>query len=84
MFNLALPTFELPSLPDDDTQTTYVSDMLGLFYNPSQKRINQGVRTIVAGVTFARMDTSEIPLNYIFPVWCVQRHTPTHQLRGKV
>ena len=41
--------------------------MLGLFYNPSQKRINQGVRTIVAGVTFARMDTSEIPLNYIFP-----------------
>jgi hypothetical protein len=67
VFNLGLPEFQLPSLPDDDTQTTYVSDMLGLFYNPSQKRINQGVRTIVAGVTFARMDTSELPLNYIFP-----------------
>ncbi|EGF97433.1 uncharacterized protein MELLADRAFT_85357 [Melampsora larici-populina 98AG31] len=67
IFNFTLPNYELPTTPDDKVQTTYVHEILSLFYSPGTKRINQAVRMIVAAVTFARMDTNELPVDYTPP-----------------
>ncbi|EGG10779.1 uncharacterized protein MELLADRAFT_93466 [Melampsora larici-populina 98AG31] len=67
IFNFTLPDYELATTMDATAQTSYMHEILGLFYSPGAKRINQAVRMIVAAVTFARMDTNELPVDYTLP-----------------
>ncbi|EGF97297.1 uncharacterized protein MELLADRAFT_79844 [Melampsora larici-populina 98AG31] len=67
IFNFTLPDYELATTMDATAQTSYMHKILGLFYSPGAQRINQAVRMIVAAVTFARMDTNELPVDYTLP-----------------
>ncbi|EGG11260.1 uncharacterized protein MELLADRAFT_92226 [Melampsora larici-populina 98AG31] len=62
IFDLTITGNSLPSTPDDKRHTTFTRNILAIFYNIGSKRLAQGVRTIVAAVTYASMDTPELTL----------------------
>ncbi|EGF98000.1 uncharacterized protein MELLADRAFT_84101 [Melampsora larici-populina 98AG31] len=62
IFDLTITGNSLPSTPDDKRHTTFTRNILAVFYNIGSKRLAQGVRTIVAAVTYASMDTPELTL----------------------